>query len=86
MRVIALQSASDGNVKSFGEGELIGDRIPDAEPFKSISLSNPCIKLDNDKYVWGFESWWGPKEEVQKKVLDGASNIEIVEPSNIQPI
>jgi hypothetical protein len=86
MRVIAIQSSKDGNVKSFGEGELLGKMVPDKEPFKTVGLTNPCIKLDSGKYVWGFESWWGAKEEVQKQMLDSATSVEIVEPSNIQPI
>jgi len=31
------------------------------------SRDNPRIKLDDGGYVWGFESWWGPEEQVRTK-------------------
>lgn len=71
-RVIAIESIEDGVCKYYGEGEYIGDLIPDLEPFKTINLKNPCIKLDNGKYVWGFMCWWGSLEkfEEQYKIKD----------------
>lgn len=58
-RVIAILSLKNGVCESFGEGTYIGDLIPDVEPFVSSNRKNPCIKLDNENFVWGFECWWG---------------------------
>lgn len=59
MRVITIESFKDGVLRTYGEGEYIGDKVPDVSPFNQISLKNPCIKLDSGKYVWGFQCWWG---------------------------
>lgn len=56
MKVIAIQSFNEGVLRKFGEGEYIGDfHIPN----NGFKVKNPCIRLDNGKYVWGFQSWWG---------------------------
>lgn len=58
MRVIAIESLKNGKLRSYGEGEYIGDLIPDIKPFNEIKIMNPCIRLDGGKYVWGFQCWW----------------------------
>lgn len=40
------------------------------------SMHNPRIKLDNGKYVWGCECWWGP-EEVIRKQYEGYKFVEV---------
>jgi hypothetical protein len=29
---------------------------------------NPKILLDNGEVVWGYESWWGPEEEITRLI------------------
>jgi hypothetical protein len=58
MRVIAIESLKNGKLRSYSEGEYIGDLIPDIKPFNEIKMMNPCILLDGGKYVWGFQCWW----------------------------
>ena len=86
MRVGALQSFKDGILCYYGEGSLLNDKIPDAPPFNTVNISNPCIKLDSGKYVWGFECWWGELEKFKSEYADKATEIIMVEPDNIQPV
>jgi len=87
MRVIAIESIKDGVMRSYGEGEYIGDRIPDIDPFNEVKLKNPCIKLDSGKYIWGFQCWWGSVESVRKKYKDGIKEKIIVDvDENILPL
>ena len=84
MRVFAIQNIENGVCNSYGNGELIRGKIPNIEPFKSANLTNPCIKLESGKFVWGFECWWGKIEDKESNIKD--CEIVIVEPENIQPI
>ena len=87
MKVIAIESMKDGVLKVFGEGEYIGDKIPDVEPFKNNGIENPCIKLDSGKYVWGFQCWWGDLLEFRDKYKDHIKSEETVKIENeIRPV
>lgn len=78
-RVIAVRNLEEGVLYSFGEGELLEDKIPDVEPFRSMGVTNPCIKLDNGKYAWGFQCWWGEKEQFLKHYDGEFERIEVVD-------
>jgi len=87
MRVTAIQSFKNGVIKTYGDGELLGDKVPNAEPFRSAELPNPCIKMDSGKYVWGFQCWWGPVYKVKEKHAPHTRETIIVEPEeNILPV
>ena len=82
-RVIAISHSEDGVIYSYGEGEYIGKKIPAEEPFKSLGIENPCIKLDTGKYVWGYMCWWGPVDIAKERLgFDVAKEIEIIEPDD----
>lgn len=66
-RVIAIESFKKGVLRTYGEGHLVLNQIPDQEPFGSVGIENPCIKLDTGKYVWGFQCWWSPIDRFEKK-------------------
>lgn len=72
IRVGALLSSEDGVVDFLGYGVYLGDVIPEdavgwiAEMLRESQTTNPCIKLDSGKYVFGCECWWGPEEDFQK--------------------
>ncbi|MCF8299348.1 MAG: hypothetical protein K9J13_17500 [Saprospiraceae bacterium] len=70
MRVLAIECVEDGVMKSYGEGEYLGDKVPDISPWKEAEMKNPCIKLDSGKYVWGFQCWWGKADEVREKYFE----------------
>jgi hypothetical protein len=82
MRVIAIESIQDGVLRSYGEGEYIGDKVPDISPFNELRIKNPCIKLDNNKYVWGFQCWWGESSKILEKYKDNFTEQIIVEISD----
>lgn len=86
MRVVAIESLKNGVLRTYGEGELIKDQVPDMNPFKDLNITNPCIKLDSGKYVWGCECWWGETEKFEKKYGSDIQERIIVEPSNVQPL
>lgn len=82
---MVVQSVKDGVVKSYGEGEYIGDKVPDMEPFKSLNIENPCIKLDTGKYVWGFMCWWGGVESCNLK-FEGMEIIPVEVEEEVLPV
>jgi hypothetical protein len=68
-RVLALLDVKDGVVHSFGEGVYAGDFVP-PEDIGGLNLGfpNPRIDLDCGKIVWGCECWWGPIEQMRKRI------------------
>lgn len=81
-RVIAIQSLENGVLKTYGEGELLMGLIPNVEPFKEFGMTNPCIKLDTGKHVWGFECWWGDVDKFRAKYAASIESEEIVDVEN----
>ena len=81
-RVIAVQSLENGVLKTYGEGEVIFGLVPDVEPFKNFGMTNPCIKLDTGKHVWGFECWWGEVAAFRARYADSIESEEIVDVEN----
>ena len=67
MRVIAIESIENGVMRFHGEGEYLGLKVPDVYPLNEAGFTNPCIKLDNGKYVWGFQCWWQDVEEFRRQ-------------------
>lgn len=87
MRVIAIESIENGVMRSYGEGEYLGEKIPNVSPFNEIGLKNPCIKLDNGKYIWGFQCWWGEAKKFREKYKNRFDNEVIVDiEENINPV
>ena len=82
-RVGAVMSATSSEVKFFGWGVFDGEEVPDAnvggwmgDALRENKMTNPKIKLDNGKVVWGCECWWGSEAEV-KKMLEGRTIVEV---------
>lgn len=75
-RVGAILDAKDGAVEFLGYGVYEGDFVPEgaagwiAEDLRGIGATNPKIRLDSGKIVWGCECWWGSEKSV-KKQLEG---------------
>ena len=87
IRVTAFQSILHGHFVTYGDGELLEDKIPNVTPFKELKRTNPCIKLDTGKYVWGFMCWWGDVDKVREKYKDLIKSTEVIEPEqNILPL
>ena len=61
----------------------------DRDVFKRVSMklakhetdnfTNPRIRLDNGKIVWGMMCWWGPEDKI-KKSIEGKKVIEVPVP------
>lgn len=87
-RVLAISHSDKSKAYVFGYGTYEGDKAPkdypiDQQPAGMIGRfivqegrENPCIKLDNGKYVWGCECWWGPAEGAEEH-LEGLEIKEI---------
>lgn len=79
-RVLAILSAKDGVVYVMGEGEYIGEVVPERtginaiDTFARMGIPNPAIKLDNGITVYGMECWWGPVDKLKAKF----ANMEFV--------
>ncbi len=58
----------------FGYGTYVGDEVPEtaggwvADGLREAGVPNPKLVLDNGKVVWGCECWWGPEEQIRKKL------------------
>lgn len=81
-RVGAILSGNDdGSINFLGYGVYEGDFIPDeavgwmADVCREVGTTNPRIRLDSGKVVYGCECWWGKEEEVMKR-LEGRTVIE----------
>lgn len=79
-RVGALLSCDNKKALLLGYGVFEGCFIPDenaggvAELCRASGETNPRIRLDNGKTVWGCECWWGPEEEIKNKIR----NLEVI--------
>lgn len=70
--VTAIRNTNENVAYLYGSGVYQGRK-----PCRWIGgRLNPCIVLDNGKIVWGCECWWGPTEQVEKKIQ--GLKIEIV--------
>jgi hypothetical protein len=76
IRVGAICSGDEKTkiLKFFGYGVYEGDFIPPAnaggfaQMCHEAEVTNPRIKLDNGNTVWGGECWWGPEDQIKKRV------------------
>jgi len=84
-RVIAIISADNKQVFTLGEGEYVGDKIPSGTLFERMNQANPCIKLDQGGYAWGFETWWGPAEKVKAEIYPGREVTQVTPPPQHEP-
>lgn len=78
-RVGAILSASleDKTFKFLGYGVYEGDFVPHqgaagwmTSAIRGWGHTNPRIKLDSGKVVYGCQCWWGPEEQVQKMIAE----------------
>ena len=81
-RVVAVSHTDkddDSIVYIFGFGVYEGDFVPEednkpagvmGEMMYDEKYTNPRIKLDNDKVVWGCECWWGSEEGFKETYKD----------------
>lgn len=72
-RVGAVSHTEGTKLYIYGYGVYEGNKAPGKGiSFMGIDVSeiknytNPCIKLDNGKIVWGCECWWGTEEKIKK--------------------
>ena len=81
-RVGALCSAEEDTVKIYGFGVYEGDFVPEGVGgmgaiLASAGASNPRIRLDSGKTVYGCECWWGPEEEIKAQVAQYDTVVEV---------
>ncbi len=75
-RIGALRDADDKVVNFFGYGVYEGEEVPPWGLAKDAGITNPKLRLDNGKVVWGQECWWGPEEKI-KELIGGREIIEV---------
>lgn len=83
-KVVAIKRSTSTEIILYGKGEYIGDKIPNTPSFIRNKLENPCIKLDDGTYVWGFQCWWGDIEGYESSKYSKLK--EIIEPLEKQEI
>lgn len=82
-RVGAILGSSDGVVEFLGYGVYEG-RFPPVEAVGMIAemsrdipdYTNPRIRLDSGKVVYGCECWWGPETRIKATLVDAESRKE----------
>jgi hypothetical protein len=83
IRVGAILGTKGKTVEFLGYGVYVGDVEPNdaigavADAIKGIGCPNPKIELDNGKVVWGCECWWGPEEDIRRKLEEYESVEEV---------
>jgi len=88
-RVGAILGADNSIVEFLGYGVYEGDFIPVesvgfmADTMRKNGLTNPRIKLDSGKIVYGCECWWGDETAVQKR-LAGYEKVVNVDIDNVR--
>jgi len=85
-RVGAILGAKEGIVEFLGYGVYEGDHIPEeavgfmADASRVCKWTNPRIRLDSGKVVYGCECWWGSEAKVKVQLAEyRASGYRIVE-------
>lgn len=74
MRVIAIASADDKEIKAFGPGVYVGQEVqPD------LKREVPKINLDNGSVVWGNQCHWGPEQDFET-FIQGREVVEVPVP------
>ena len=77
IRVGTISHSEGDTIFIFGYGIYEGDHVPTAEDrpegmmgdaLFEEQVSNPRIRLDDGKVVWGCECWWGPEEKVKERI------------------
>lgn len=87
MRVIAFKEMVDGVIHLYGYGEMIGQRNPSKGPLADAKLHDTCIKLDNGRYIWGNQCFWGPLDKYEKFVKKNILKVVQCDlPENIKPV
>jgi len=84
MRVGAVSHSEGETIYIFGYGIYEGDTVPAAtvggfmgKMLHEAGVTNPTIKLDSGKIVYGCECWWGDEAEVRARVAKFASVVEV---------
>lgn len=73
-RLGAIASGDQEEVRIYGYGVYIGHEIPSAQcgglgpTIREQGRTNPTIKLDSGKVVYGCECWWGPEEKIREAI------------------
>jgi len=84
-RVIAVRNAEGDTVWIYGYGKYVGDEHPPEgtvgcfgiDVGKIEGYTNPKIELDNGKVVWGCQCWFGPEEEIKKRMIRDRKVVEV---------
>lgn len=82
-RVGAILSASKTHVYLLGFGVYEGDFAVDGDAHgwlaslvRDAGGTNPRIRLDDGRVVWGCQCWWGPEERVRRE-LEGREVVRV---------
>ena len=79
-RVLAISHSNKSDIYIFGYGTYEGEKSPKDFPIEhqpagmmgrwlvEDGRENPCIKLEDGKYIWGCECWWGPAEAAEEHI------------------
>lgn len=70
-RVGAILYADTQKVGLLGYGVYEGDFVPPVEANEMLStldITNPRIKLDDGRTVWGCQCWWGPEDKIKANI------------------
>lgn len=84
LRIGAILKGDKTSVHLIGFGVYQGDEVPPKDTggmgsmLHEVGCSNPKLIMDDGQVTWGCECWWGPEEQVRKRI----EGLEII-PVNI---
>lgn len=68
--VLAIKSCSNGFLEHYGTGKYLGLRTPKKYNGllidSSSAIRHQCVELDNGLYIWGFQSWFIPTNQLHE--------------------
>lgn len=73
-RIGAILSGGSKTVQLIGFGVYAGDEVPPADTggmgsmLHEAGITNPKLVMDDGQIAWGCECWWGPEDQIRKKI------------------
>jgi hypothetical protein len=66
-RVYAVRVITREKVVTYGTGTYLGKMVPRHKLFMDNNVKTHCILLDEGYFIWGWQCWFEPINEIVQK-------------------